>query len=208
MTYSWATHRPLIQVALEVFNPGFVLEIGVGIHSTPLFGAVEYVGIENDKQWIDNVQSLMNEECNIIYNDLGGVNSSTKFSNLNKQTKIKIIKFLTGLQIPEKPVRLLFIDSFVCDRNIAMILLAHKFDIIIFHDAQPKSHRVYGYDLDNFKDFDLLYLTSDTAWTGMLTNLPEAHKKINNSIQVYIDQFRQDFNYNGQMKLTSWKAKI
>jgi len=35
--YGWSTHRPLIQAILDAFSPQFVLELGMGVYSTPIF---------------------------------------------------------------------------------------------------------------------------------------------------------------------------
>ena len=35
--YEWSTHQPLIRAVMEQYKPTFVLELGCGDNSTPIF---------------------------------------------------------------------------------------------------------------------------------------------------------------------------
>ena len=48
--YAWSSHQPVIRMALKVFKPKFILELGIGRYSTPIFlkEKCEKAFIEND----------------------------------------------------------------------------------------------------------------------------------------------------------------
>jgi len=53
----WASHRPLVLAVIDVYRPSFVLELGIGDFSTPLFQNKEfdYLGVESDPEWIERI---------------------------------------------------------------------------------------------------------------------------------------------------------
>ena len=58
--YAWSTHSPMNKALIELFNPCLIVEMGTGLHSTPLFlesAAEKLFFIENDSQWIDHIKS-------------------------------------------------------------------------------------------------------------------------------------------------------
>lgn len=73
----WSSHQPLIQAVMDFYKPKFVLELGMSKYSTPFFlkPDVEYLGIENDKDWIEHLKT-----------ELGNINC--KFHFLGEEVKI------------------------------------------------------------------------------------------------------------------------
>ena len=202
LTYDWATHQPLIKALLELKKPQFVLELGIGMFSTPLFDGIAYLGIENDAKWIAEVLKNSNQSAGkktFMHHDIG-VPSSRKFANLNKEQREGIVNYFLEVKqnLPDIRPSMLFVDSFVATRGIGMKLLQSKFDVIVFHDAQPRSAHIYDYpELSGFSKF---YLTSEKAWTGVyVRNLQK--KEIQSTIRPYIDEFRTAFGYRGRMEV-------
>ena len=42
-SYAWSTHRPLLQSLVSTLKPKYILELGMGVHSTPIF--IEEIGV-------------------------------------------------------------------------------------------------------------------------------------------------------------------
>lgn len=85
--YGWATHQPLIKVVMEIFKPGFVLELGTGFYSTPLF--IDYgtnlMVVDNDLEWIKLIQEKY--KIKIIYQNIEGLEEKHGYNNLSEKQK-------------------------------------------------------------------------------------------------------------------------
>ena len=56
--YEWATHQSVIRAAMEVYKPQYILELGPGVYSTPVFLEYNllYDCIENDAALMTGVK--------------------------------------------------------------------------------------------------------------------------------------------------------
>lgn len=177
--FKWSSHNPVIMTALELLSPEFVLELGVGNFSTPLFlasSATKIWHIENDRPWLDHVLAhfKIDHRSEFRYHEISDrVNKSTAWSSLPTDLQAAQHTYYTGLahEISQEAItpRLLFVDHFTCVRTLSINLLAEQFDWVIYHDAETPE--VYGYqDIDRAlsNDFDQYVLHTSSSWTGML----------------------------------------
>src|SRR6056297_1332897 len=153
-SYSYATHKPLLKMVMEVFAPDAIMEFGIGMHSTPLFTDVNYLGVENDEDWINKVNDQLypgkDYRKHFIYHKVPSeVKRSTRYVNLKKH-EAPLFDFYQSLPQPKGKNKLLFVDCYAGTRRIVLKALKEDFDYIVFHDAQPKSNKFYGYNTVDF----------------------------------------------------------
>lgn len=201
--WAWATHQPLIQSLIDLYDPKYVLEIGVGLYSTPLFISedIEYLGIEQNKVWIDKVREAI-PSVELRYHEVP-FDSAFRLWNLTNKQIFDIVSYYSSLrqEIEEKQgVKLLFVDCFTATRLYAINTLWDLFDIVVYHDSHPKVRKVYGYDRLK-PTYNQYQLTSKNSWTGAFVKQDIGKTTINNSISKYIKMFNERWNIDSQMKL-------
>jgi tRNA1(Val) A37 N6-methylase TrmN6 len=57
--YEWSTHITLLKSLTEVMQPKLIVELGTGLHSTPIFlqsTAEKLYFIDNDQAWLSRIQ--------------------------------------------------------------------------------------------------------------------------------------------------------
>lgn len=185
--YAYSTHQPLIQAVLNLYKPQFVLELGAGLHSTPLFKGTNYLGIENDRQWIDVIKKEFGVD--ITFHDLGDIGISTYLHQMTEAQKEFIRNYYLSLDLPDIKPNLLFIDSYPSCRAIAMNTLRDKFDLMIFHDAEPGTFQVDGYDTVNMEGFNTYYLKTSANWTGLMVKEDKGFELLKAVISPIIAQY-------------------
>ncbi len=172
---AWSTHQPLIKLLLKAYNPRFVMELGIGVYSTPLFlqHESERVFIENDKAWIDKMG------IDAIHHKIEIPNQDIPVHSISVDQKREIFNYYYELKesLWMKPTpRFLFVDNFSCCRALAINTLAPAFDLIIYHDSEPQStHRNNYYFGDGLKEFDHYNLQTPSTWASCFVSkkLPE-----------------------------------
>jgi hypothetical protein len=186
--FEWMTHQPLIRVVMEVFKPKFVLELGIGIYSTPLFHEylqTEYLGIENNREWINEIEDQLG--ARIIYHELMDIEEGTTYNDLTMNQRKEIEAFYKRLIFPNLFPRLLFVDQYSSCRAISINTLKDQFDFIIYHDSE--SYEVNRYDLVDSKGFK----TSTLRTNGPCTKLMMKNDlDITKAIQLFIDEFKNN----------------
>lgn len=197
-SYEWNTHKPILNLVMEEYKPQFVLELGCGFNSTPILcKAPHYIGIDNDKEWLETLQKQMPDNT-FEFHDLQGVGKHVQFKELKETSKFNLFNYYDELRghLEDKPQpRFLFVDQFTCARNISINLLSDHFDFIAFHDCQPEGMKVYAYDLSRLKDkFEIFILTSPTSWTGFLVSKKGDTSDIVDKIQPYIETYCKEVN--------------
>jgi hypothetical protein len=170
-TWDWKTHQPLIRAAMDLYKPKFVLELGAGDHSTPLFldYDIDFFSIENDLEWV-NYMKAKYPKLRIIYHPLDdNVTIATRLFQLTPVQKARIYHYYEDLKLPEMKPNLLFIDQWTCNRTMSINALKDRFDIIIYHDCQPPGGiEEYEYNLINFTGFNVYFLRNCINWTGIM----------------------------------------
>lgn len=196
--WEWATHQPLIKAVMELYKPQFVLELGVGTYSTSIFkdSSVEYLGIENNKEWVDKIKCEF--DVFVEWHDLGDIIEGTEYKDLTEQQKMDIIYFYANILIPEIRPRLLFVDQYTSCRLLSINSLGYKFDLIIYHDSE--SWKVNRYDLIVNKGFYLYELKTNGPCTMLMAR---EQKDLKNAIAPYIDSFMKEYSKCTEMYVDS-----
>jgi len=182
--YESSTHQPLVKAVLEAYSPEFVLELGIGDYSTPLFASTSYVGIENNIAWINRMRVKF-PDLHFIYHKVN-FDIADKLESLSDEQKEGLGLFYSSVMVPRP--NLLFVDNYTASRTIAINALKDRFDLIIFHDCQPEGAMVYRYDLIETEGFKMKYLKSPTSWTALMYRV---EKDLN--IEPYIDEYLKEW---------------
>ena len=168
--YAWSTHVPLIKLLLSMFKPQFVLELGMGYYSTPLFlkHKSERMFIENSQEWI-NEMGLNNE--NVLLHKTTVANQDIPISGITIKEKDEIRKYYYELReniIQKREPRLLFVDNYSCCRALAINILYRAFDLIIYHDCEPQSiaRNNYIFEDDLIENYAHYKLVTPRTWAG------------------------------------------
>ncbi len=178
--YAWSTHAPLLKALIKIVSPDTIVELGLGMHSTPIFlksEAKKIFFIENDKEWLEHSKKdfVFDHRCEVHYHDLGeNILLGTKRRELTQDQQKSIQEYYQQLQekIKGSGLKLLFVDNFACARAIAINTLTHSFDIVVYHDCQPKGVKWYEYYFEKpiYERFNNYVLKTPTAWTGCFIN--------------------------------------
>lgn len=181
--YGWATHQPLIKAVLQSYKIKFILELGAGFDSTPIFleSKVKFLSIENDFEWVKAILKKY-PEANIQYHDCR-LRQGVIYNKTYQYQKDIIAEYYNRLDIPIPKPKLLFVDNFAACRLIALNTLGHKFDFIIYHDSHCRGYAYHKINLTGYKKFELftelsnaVLLVKDGINTDLL--LPEFDRQI------------------------------
>jgi len=198
--YEWSTHQPLLRAALDVLKPKFILELGMGIFSTPIFinsNPEKMICIENDELWLNYIMKMdykFVDDFTTLFHKLDDdIKIDTHPYQLNENQKNKIINYYEDLLINniKQTPKLLFVDNFTCCRNFAINSLYKHFEVIIYHDCQAEGILCYEYNfVDNLKNNFVHYLLkTPSSWTGIFMKYD---LELNNVICPYITQYCND----------------
>ena len=188
-TWQWASHQPLIRGVLDLYNPQFILELGIGENSTPLFAGRNYHGIENNPEWIDLVKQLF--DVKITHHDL------------DKQVT-PLADYYNSIALPEVFPRLLFVDNYESCRTIAINALSDKFDLILFHDCEPEpGARVNHYQMINSTNFTVYFLKTPANWTGLMVRDDFGFADLLKAVNPHINKFRKEHPEMEWMRLSN-----
>jgi hypothetical protein len=197
--YAWSTHQPLLKAALETFNPKLIVELGMGIFSTPLFIdnlSEKLICIENDEEWYYHMKGIFDDAHDMRLNKLtDGVTSLTFPKQLNSDQRKSITDYYKSLSLEIQSYKFapkfLFVDNFTCCRTIAINTLYNDFDIIAYHDCQPEGIRWYEYYFIEAlkKEFNNYLLKTPKSWTGIFIKNNLDVVGLCNSIVPFINQY-------------------
>ena len=175
--WQWASHQPLIRGVLDLYKPEFVLELGIGDNSSLLFAGTNYLGIENDSQWIEHMSKKSRQR--FIWHDLDHQSGSLQ-------------DYYGSLQLPETKNNLLFVDNYESCRMIAINTLRDKFNVIIFHDCEPSlGARVNHYDMIDSSGFVVYFLKTSANWTGVMIRNDLGYDNLKKAVDPYIEKFKK-----------------
>ena len=169
--YAWSSHQPMIRMALKVFKPKFILELGIGRYSTPVFlkEKCEKAFIENGEKWIREM-----DLPGVVHHKVNVPNQDIPVSAISREERNRIIDFYLSIGDwiwdKEEP-RMMFVDGYSCCRALSINILYPAFDVIIYHDCQPEGiKRNDYYFTKEIKDqFDIYNLTNPKTWTNIVT---------------------------------------
>ena len=191
-TFQWATHQPLIKGVLDLYDPKFVLELGIGENSTPLFLNYKYLGVENNLEWINHIKEK-HRNLKLIHH------------NLDRQEGT-LQDYYNSIPVRGDSPRLLFVDNYESCRLIAINTLRDKFDLIIFHDCEPEpGARINHYDMINSEGFNVYFLKTSANWTGIMIRviIDEGFDELSKYVTPYINRFVTDHPEMQWMRLSN-----
>lgn len=170
----WGSHIPINKTLLAVFDITGVMELGMGLFSTPLFTSLSprTVSVECDIEWINNLKAkgISNSKTHKIIHHViedEDVNRSTNYKEVTNTIKQKAN--LLYEQHLTDDINYLFIDCYAGLRLSALQSLYEKMDIIVFHDAGIRDSQLYGYDqFIEHPNYTLFHDSSFSPWTGFL----------------------------------------
>ena len=203
--WSWKTHQPLIRTILKNYDPDFVLELGLGIFSTPLFlhnPKINYLGIDNDKEWLAEIMQ-QHPANRFFYHEIEGVELGTKVHQLNDAQKSSIQSYYSLLreeiQKSRATINLLFVDNHTCARTYAINGLFDLFDIVMLHDTEPQAYPWYSYVFsekltNNYKKID--YITSSSWATAFINKATYKDSSLSGS-EVFAREFEAENGVTG-----------
>ena len=173
---TWGSHIPVHEALIDTYEVKGVLELGAGFHSTSFFFEnCDYVtSIETDAEWVDKLRASLKEDEKrrlILHPISNDITRSTRRHDVSEEFLKDVVTFWN--QHINKDINYLFIDSISSLRLEALEKLKSKFDIIVFHDVNPrglKNH--YGEDvfdkLKKLKSYSLFVDETYTQYTGIL----------------------------------------
>lgn len=192
---------------MELYVPKFIVELGIGEYSTSTFFQYDfdkYIGIENDFEWFTFISDKYKEKKNskFIYHNLGDdIKNATFLKDITKE-QVHIIEQYY-LQLPydilydDISPKVLFVDNYTCCRTLAINTLYKYFDIIIYHDCEPKAISWYEYYFkkDLINNYNNFYYKTPSAWTGFFISnkLEQNITKIVDTLNIHGINFCQRF---------------
>lgn len=182
--YEWSTHQPLIRAVLESYKPKFILELGAGEFSTPIFidEGINFLSVENNKEWIEKLQEEY--KIKVLFHDLG-IEENIHYNRLTAFQKAEIERFYKSICIPPWRPNLLFVDQYMSCRAISINTLRDKFDLIIYHDSEEVE--VNRYDLIDKRGFEFNTLKTPKTSTTLMSRIDQ---KLN--IDPFIDLYLKE----------------
>jgi len=190
------SHQPLIKAVMELYLPGFILELGVGLYSTPVFlnYKTKYMGVENDLTWVDHMKEKYN--INILHHNLPDVTIWNQLKDLTEAQRTNICLYYKNLKVLNIHPRLLFVDQWASCRVLSINTIGNKFDLIIYHDSESAGSDFNYYNLIELKGFKKYTLRSSNAWTTLLVKNDKGFDLLNEKILSYIADYKLSNNEN------------
>jgi hypothetical protein len=177
--YAWSTHQPLLQGLMEVLCPKYIVELGVGIYSTPIFlkyNFDKYIGIENDSNWLDHILNTVDHDssrCRFTHHFLNdavifNTRPNTVTDALKEDIRGYYNELLKEVKEDKSSPKMLFVDNFTCCRTIAINTLYNAFDIVAYHDDEPAGTPWYEYYFDKsiYANCNKFTLVTPSSWTS------------------------------------------
>lgn len=144
------SHVPVVKEILSKYNPDFVLELGIGKFSTPLFIGRDYLGVENNIEWFNYIWDLY-PDMKFMYHNVEPIQVSDDPRLLTEEQIADISQFYKSLPIRKHNKSLLFVDQYAALRALSINILRDKFDIIIYHDSECRYYDYDRVDKEGFK---------------------------------------------------------
>lgn len=204
-TWWWSSHTPVLQAAVEVFRPEFILELGCGQYSTPVFDSagVKVWSIDNDQEWLQRTKESLSADTKVefLFHDLGPeVQIGTKPFELTDAKRNELIGYYTDLsnRIPTASRKLAFVDQFTAARTFSINAILGVMDVVIYHDCEPAGIPWYEYYFDEGKceAYDLYTFKTPVVWTGIFIRktFPFDGFEFCRSCKFYSDRYSKEHN--------------
>jgi hypothetical protein len=204
--FKWSSHQPVIYTAIELLKPNFILELGIGNYSSPLFinsNAKKIIHIENDNKWINLVKTnfQFDNRSEIIFHELeSGIINSTKRKKVSEKFLNDATEYYINLKDKIENFnydkKLLFVDHYASLRVLSINILSKHFDFVIYHDAEaPEEYEYNLLDTALLEKFDHYVLKTDSSWTGFYINQGLTDRTtLQTTIYNHSEKFGKPFN--------------
>lgn len=210
--YGWSTHQPLIRSLLDMFKPEFILELGVGVFSTPIFiayGSEKLMCIENDAEWLRHVKKEYAGNHTMLLHQLeDGVDITTLPSQLTPIQRNNISNYYSALSKSllnkNQHPKMLFVDNFASCRTLAINVLYRNFDILVYHDCEPVGKSFYQYYFVEAlgENFNHYVLKTPKSWAATFIHRDLHKDMLEHNIGRYIEAYCAENNLdNNQIYL-------
>lgn len=205
--YAWSTHQPLIKAVLKAFDIKFVMEMGIGVFSTPLFimYGCETVLVENEEGWIDYMNYYCNKDLKCIHHKVPIPNQEAGYDYLTPELIEELKSYYSSLKylVSKNGLKLLFVDNYSSCRALTVNTLYSAFDIVIYHDCEPQSiaRQNYYFDEKLKSNYVNYLLTSPRTWTGCFIKKEIDSPRLSEIIKPIMDWYKSD-NGVEQMNFT------
>ena len=197
--FEWATHQPLIKAILDLYDPKFVLELGAGEYSTPLFIGRNFMCIENDIDWINHLKTKF--DIDIIHHNLEDIPDYVFLKHLTTEQVSRVTGYYRRLIIPEERPNLLFVDQVPACRTISINTLRGKFDIIIYHDCDETGMEINNYNLINKEGFNSYVLATNKTGTCVMIRKEVDEGFLKETLKPHIKEFLKAYPECTKMEL-------
>lgn len=201
----WGSHKPLLKALIDIFNPYYVMELGIGLYSTPILynNCIKYVGVEQNLEWINKILSIPEfQNLEILHHNID-IKIDQKYNDIKVSNKIELIQFYQMLKnsliefgLPKNEYSMLFVDNYTGCRNIAINVMFDAFDIICYHDSEAVEW--YGYDFNEELKNNYSHYTLMTNCIGTSVFIRKSLKNLScqlgHVIEAYIVQYAKQNN--------------
>ena len=155
-------------------------------------------------KWVDQIKETLG--VSITYHDLGGIDRVTTWDELSTAQRIEIQKYYVEIAFGLNGIqpKLLFVDGFACTRKIAIEMLKGCFDVIVYHDSQPKrGTNVFGHKYNQSPEsgFTKYHLKTMRNWTSVMVKEDKGLTVLKESVAPYIKEFYNDWKQNVGMEV-------
>jgi len=178
-TYRYSTHIPVINTIIEILTPELIVELGVGLFSTPVLlnsKAQKTIHVENDNDWLNYItrtyEKQLNQKNELLLHTLDNyVTVGLNEKELKEKTRQDIIQYYLNLSEKLKKMNykksVLMVDGYTCTRKISLDVLTNNFDVAIYHDAEDKIYNYSNIDKKLFENYDNYVLETLRTHTGL-----------------------------------------
>jgi hypothetical protein len=205
----WGSHKPLLQALIDVFAPYFIMELGIGIHSTPILSkkCTKYVGVEQDYKWIEKMLNFPDFQFVKIIHHASDIKIGQRFDDLTINQIDGLIGFYTMLknsviELSQGEYSMLFVDNYPGCRTLAINTMFDAFDIICYHDSEAVDWYNYNFDENLKNNYNHYTLTTDIVGTRDIVGtsvfikkeLKELSAELKHIVRQYVEKYAEENN--------------
>lgn len=132
------SHRPVIKAMVKTFAPETVVECGCGPNSTPLWSKTckKVIGIEHNPEWVESIKDKCGDNVEFMTKVFWDLKFSTYPDDLPLSRRREMYDYFSTAPINSLSIDLLFVDSFAAVRVYALMALAKRAGITMYHDTE------------------------------------------------------------------------
>jgi hypothetical protein len=204
----WGSHKPLLQALIDVFKPYYIMELGIGIYSTPILsgGCVKYVGVEQDLCWIKKILSLPELQSIQVLRHESDIKVDQRFEDMPIGQIDSVVEFYTMLknsviELQPSEHSMLFVDNYTGCRTLAINTMFDGFDIICYHDSEAVQWYNYKFNAILKDNYDHYTLMTNGIGTSVFIkkSLSDLSAQLKDAIQPIIKSYAEENNIHVEL---------